>query len=111
MAKRNQRQHHNPDFRHRVPGPVPAVGEIEAELFALLSPALLAPRLLERSDPGNPQRRIRLRARLLTLPVMVALVVSLVWRRLAALAEVQRVLAREGLLWVQPLQVSARAIT
>jgi hypothetical protein len=45
MAKRNQRQHHNPDFRHRVPGPVPSVAEIEAELFALLSPVLLAPRL------------------------------------------------------------------
>jgi len=32
--------------------------------------------------------------------VMVAIIVSLVWRRLAAVAEVQRVLAREGLLWV-----------
>ena len=69
------------------------------------------PRLWERRDPHNPQRVIRLRARLLTLPVMVAIVVSLVWRRLAAIAEVQRVLAREGLLWVQPLQVSAQAIT
>jgi hypothetical protein len=97
MAKRNQRQHHNPDFRHRVPSPVPAVAEIEAELFALLSPALLAPRLLERSDPRNPQRCIRLRARILTLPVMVALVVSLVWRRLGSIAEVHRVLAQDGL--------------
>ena len=109
MAKRNQRQHHNPDFRHRVPGPVPAVAEIEAELFALLSPALLAPRLLERSDPRNPQRRIRLRARSLTLPVMVALVVSVVWRRLGSIAEVHRVLAQDGLLWVSPLQVSEQA--
>src|SRR5882672_9820585 len=110
MAKRNQRQHHNPDFRHRVPGPVPAVAEIEAALFALLSPALLAPRLLERSDPRNPQRRIRLRARILTLPVMVALVVSLVWRRLGSIAEVHRVLAQDGLLWVSPFQVSEQAI-
>jgi Transposase DDE domain len=110
MAKRNQRPHHNPDFRHRVPGPVPAVAEIEAELFALLSPALLAPRLLERSDPRNPQRRIRLRARILTLPVMVALVVSLGWRRLGSIAEVHRVLAQDGLLWVSPLQVSEQAI-
>jgi hypothetical protein len=110
MAKRNQRPQHNPDFRHRVPGPVPAVAEIEAELFALLSPALLAPRLLARSDPRNPQRRIRLRARILTLPVMVALVVSLVWRRLGSIAEVHRVLAQDGLLWVVPLQVSEQAI-
>ena len=47
MAKRRPRQHHNPDFRHRVPGPLPAVAEIEAELFALLTPALLAPRHLD----------------------------------------------------------------
>jgi hypothetical protein len=110
MAKRRPRQHHNPDFRHRVPGPLPAVAEIEAELYALLTPALLAPRQLERSDPRNPQRRIRLRARILTLPVMVALVVSLVWRRLGSIAEVHRVLVQDGLLWVSPLQVSEQAI-
>jgi hypothetical protein len=91
--------------------PVPAVEEVEQQLWALLSPSLLAPRLLERRDPHDPQRVIRLRARLLTLPVMVAIIVSLVWRRLAAVAEVQRVLAREGLVWVQPLQVSEQAIT
>lgn len=110
MAKHQPRQHRNPDFRHRVPGPLPAVAEIEAELFALLTPALLAPRQLERRDPRNPQRCIRLRARILTLPVMVALVVSLVWRRLGAIAEVQRVLVQEGLLWVSPLQVSEQAL-
>jgi len=110
MAKPNQRRHGNPDFRHRVPGPLPAVAEIEAELTALLTPALFAPRQLERRDPRNPARQIRLRARILTLPVMGALVVSLVWRRLGAMAEVQRVLVQDGLLWVSPLQVSEQAI-
>jgi hypothetical protein len=76
MAKRSKRRRGNPDFRHRVPGPLPSVAEVEAELYALLTPALLAPRQLERRDPRNPQRRIRLRARILTLPVRVALVVS-----------------------------------
>jgi hypothetical protein len=52
------------------------VAEIEAELTALLTPALFAPRQLERRDPRNPARLIRLRARILTLPVMVALVQS-----------------------------------
>lgn len=110
MAQRKLRPHPNPDFRHRVPVPVPAVEEVEQQLWALLSPSLLAPRLVERRDPHNPQRVIRLRARLLTLPVMVAIIVSLVWRRLGAMAEVCRVLAREGLLWVQPLQVSEQAL-
>jgi hypothetical protein len=110
MTKPNKRRHGNPDFRHRVPGPLPAVAEIEAELTALLTPALFAPRQLERRDPRNPDRQIRLRARILMLPVMVALVVSLVWRRLGAIAEVQRVLVQDGLLWVSPLQVSEQAI-
>ncbi len=110
MARHQARHHPNPDFRHRVPVPMPAVEEVEQQLWALLSPSLLAPRLVERRDPHNPQRVIRLRARLLTLPVMVAIIVSLVWRRLGAVAEVQRVLAREGLLWVQPLQVSEQAL-
>ena len=110
MAKPTKRRHGNPDFRHRVPGPLPAVAEIEAELTALLTPALFAPRQLERRDPRNPARQIRLRARILTLPVMVALVVSVVWRRLGAIAEVQRVVVQDGLLWVSPLQVSEQAI-
>src|SRR4249919_132583 len=92
MGKPNKRRQCNPDFRHRVPGPLPAVAEIEAELTALLTPALFAPRQLERRDPRNPARQIRLRARLLTLPVRVALVVSLVWRRLGSIAEVQHVI-------------------
>jgi hypothetical protein len=110
MAKSSKRRRGNPDFRHRVPGPLPSVAEIEAELTALLTPALFAPRQLERRDPRNPDRVIRLRVRILTLPVMVALVVSLVWRRLGSIAEVQRVLVQDGLLWVSPLQVSEQAI-
>jgi len=56
MAKRSKRRRGNPDFRHRVPGPLPAVAEIEAELYALLTPAMLAPRQLERRNPQNPAR-------------------------------------------------------
>lgn len=110
MATQRRGRQGNPDLRHRVPSPLPPVGDVEAELCALLTPALLAPQRLERRDPRNPTRVIRLRARILTLPVMVAVVVSLVWRRLGAIAEVARVLAHEGLLWVAPLQVSEQAL-
>src|SRR2546426_11042080 len=94
MASKRRGHSPNPDLRHHVPGPLPPVADVEAALWALLTPALLAPRLLERRDPCNPARVIRMRARLLTLPVMVALIVSLVWRRLGAIAQVQRVLAQ-----------------
>ena len=110
MAQKRPRRYPNPDFRHRSQVPLPEVEEVEQRLWELLSPSLMAPRLMERRDPRNPQRVIRLRQRLLTLPVMVAIVVSLVWRRIGAVAEVGRVLAREGLLWVKPLKVSEQAI-
>ena len=43
--------------------------------------------------------------------MVVAIVVRLVWRRSPAVAEVQRVWAREGLWWVVPVCVSAQALT
>ena len=111
MAHKQTTRRSSTDFRRRSQIPMPAVEEVEQHLTALLSPSLLAPRQLERRDPRQPQRLIRMRQRLLTLPVMVAIVVSLVWRRVPAVAEVQKVLAREGLLWIPPLQVSPPAIT
>src|SRR5215831_18913425 len=111
MAHKHTRARPHAEFRHRSQIPMPAVEEVEQHLTDLLSPSLLAPRQLERRDPRQPQRLIRMRQRLLTLPVMVALIVSLVWRRMPAVAEVQKVLAREGLLWAPPLRVSPQAIT
>jgi Transposase DDE domain len=110
MAHKHTRSRPHADFRHRSQSPMPAVEEVEQRLVALLSPSLLAPRQMERRDPRQPQRVIRMRQRLLTLPVMVAIVVSLVWRRMPAVTEVQRVLAREGLLWVTPMRVSPQAL-
>ena len=110
MAHKHTRSRPHAEFRHRSQSPMPAVEEVEQQLVALLSPSLLAPRQMERRDPRQPQRVIRMRQRLLTLPVMVAIVVSLVWRRMPAVTEVQRVLAREGLLWVTPMRVSPQAL-
>jgi hypothetical protein len=111
MADQQPKRRPHTDFRHRSQIPMPAVEEVEQHLTDLLSPSLLAPRQLERRDPRQPQRLIRMRQRLLTLPVMVAIIVSLVWRRLPAVAEVHKVLAREGWLWVPALRVSPQAIT
>jgi hypothetical protein len=52
-----------------------------------------------------------MRQRLLTLPGTVAIIASLVRRRVPSVAEVQKVLTREGLLGRAPLQVSPQAIT
>ena len=54
MARHQARHHPNPDFRHRVPVPVPTVEEVEQQLWALLTPSLLAPRRLERRAATIP---------------------------------------------------------
>ena len=111
MAPKQTRPWSHSEFRHRSQIPMPAVEEVEQRLLDVLTPSLLAPRQLERHDPQQPQRLIRMRQRLLTLPVIMAIMVSLVWRRVPSIAEVQQVLAREGMLGVAPRQVSAQAIT
>ena len=93
----------NPDLRRQTQVAAPAIEPLEQELYNLLSPANFQPLRLE-SDLDNK----RLRERILTRPVMMAVVLSLVYRR-AGLSEVVRVLSEEGLLWVEPLQVSKQA--
>lgn len=55
-------------------------------------------------------RRRGLRERLLTLPVMVAWVLALVWRQIGGVTELARVVQQEVVLWVPPLKVSAQAL-
>src|SRR5262245_2834863 len=111
LAHKHTRARPHAEFRHRSQIPLPAVEEVAQRLTDLLSPSLRAPRQRERRAPRQPQRIIRMHPRLLTLPVMVAMIVSLVWRRLPSIAEVQKILTRAGWLGMAPLQVSAQAIT
>jgi len=73
-------------------------------LFCLLTPGSFQPLRLAQ---GEKKRRDRL----LTLPVMMAVVVSLVYRQIPGLSEILRVLHLEGLLWVEPLSVSKQALS
>jgi hypothetical protein len=56
-------------------------------------------------------RQMGLRERTLTLPVMVALVVSLIWRQIGSVSELARVVSREGLLWAPPVPISQQALS
>jgi len=47
----------------------------------------------------------------LTLPVMVALVLSMIWRQVGSVATLLRLLNREGFLWTSPVQVSEQALS
>jgi hypothetical protein len=55
--------------------------------------------------------RLGLRQRLLTLPVMVALVLTMIWRQIGSATELVRLLRQEGFLWCSPVQVTEQALS
>jgi hypothetical protein len=83
--------------------PQPAVPEFDARLNELLRPATEA--------LAGRYRALGLRERALTLPVMVAVVLSAIWRQVAGVRTLVELLAREGLLWAAPQRVSQAALS
>ena len=106
MARPRPRRQSNPDLRRRSQMPQPTIEAIEATLMSWLTPSTFKP--LKACRGRNDEK---LRSRLLTLPVMVAIVLSLVYRQIPSLRELLRVLQLEGLLWVKPLEVSLSALS
>lgn len=51
-----------------------------------------------------------LRERVLTLPIMVALVLTMVWRQIEGVTALARLVHQELVLWVPPLRISAQAL-
>jgi hypothetical protein len=94
----------NPDLRRQVQMPGPAIEVLEQSLHDLIHPEDFQP---IRNSLQIPEKLRR--DRLLTLPVMVAVMLGLVYRKIPGLAEASRVLWTDGLLWVKPLQVSRQA--
>jgi len=74
MSKPRKKQG-NPDFRHWVNCPAPTNEEIESRLIELFTPGTFA----NLKDVKDKERSLR--SRLLTLPVMAAIVLSLVYRQ------------------------------
>ena len=75
---------------------------IASQLEALLTPAI--------TSQENYYRQLGLRDRILNLPLMVAAVLTLLWRDVAGVTELTRMLAREGFLWCSPKAVSQQAM-
>jgi hypothetical protein len=76
---------------------------IAAQLEQLVTPALIA--------QEKYYRTLGMRDRILNLPLMVAAVLTLLWRDVAGVTELTRMLAREGFLWCSPTQVSQQALS
>ncbi|MBD1914288.1 MULTISPECIES: hypothetical protein [Cyanophyceae] len=65
--------------------------EVKARLNDLLTPTVYA--------QSGLYRQLGLRARILTLPLMMAAILTLLWRQVPSVRELCRVLNREDLLW------------
>jgi hypothetical protein len=101
MATRKCRS--NRDHARKLQRPSVSDEVIEADLMALLTPALDAQQ--------SYYRQLGLRNRILTLPLMMAAVLTLLWRQVPSVQELNRLLAREDLLWCKATKVSQAALS
>lgn len=93
----------NRDHAKRQQRPMMEDEVIAAQLEQLVTPAVLA--------QEKYYRQLRMRDRILNLPLMVAAVLTLIWRDVAGVRELSRILGREGFLWCEPTQVSQQALS
>jgi hypothetical protein len=98
-----KRTHRNPDHVQRHNTPSLDNKAIASQLEALLTPAISAQQAY--------YRQLGMRERILNLPLMVAVVLTLLWRQVLGVQELNRLLAREDLLWCRAVKVSQQALS
>ena len=89
---RRKRATANPDHARRTHVPAPGDTAIAERLETLVKPAVFAELAY--------YHQLGLRERILSLPVMVAVVLTLIWRRVPGVCTLTRMPNRERLLWV-----------
>jgi hypothetical protein len=90
------------DRVHRT-NSIPLQGQVAERLFEVVHPATL--------NQLAHFRSLGLRGRALTLPVMVALVLTMIWRQIGSVCELTRLLHTEGFFWCSPTVVSQQALS
>jgi hypothetical protein len=93
----------NRDHAKKMHRPMVEYQLVAEQLETLLPSAITA--------QENSYRQLGLRDRILNLPFMVVAVLTLLWRDVAGVTELTRMLAREGILWGRPQSVSQQAIS
>ena len=104
----NIKKHYRPpdinrDHARPRNAPAPTNAAVEARLTELISPATYA--------LTDYYRRLGLRWRILNLPVMVALILTMIWRQVPSVLTLVHMLTRASLLWTPPLRVSQQAFS
>jgi hypothetical protein len=103
--KRSSVRHTRAIQRDQIKRPVstPLDASMSERLTEMIHPATL--------NQVSYYRQLGMRDRVLNLPVMVALVLTMIWRHLASVTELVRMLDQEGFLWSAPLAVSQQALS
>ncbi len=89
--------------RSKHPPQPPPDEAVEARLTALIHPLTMG-QVAQYAQLG-------LRRRLLTLPVMVALVLSMIWRQVGSVSTLVLLLEQQGFLWTGRVRVSQQALS
>ena len=99
MPKRTNR---NPDHVKRHNTPTINNEVISQQLQALLTPAIDAQQ--------KYYKQLGLRNRIINLSLMVAVVLTLLWRQVPSVQELTRLLAREDLLWCRATKIAQQSL-
>ena len=98
-----KRTHRNPDHVQRHNTPRHNNEAIAHHLEALLTPAIFSQQAY--------YRQLGLRNRLLNLSLMVAAVLTLLWRQVPSVQELTRLLEREDLLWCRTTKLAQQSLS
>ncbi|MEN9869661.1 MAG: hypothetical protein RLZZ171_644 [Cyanobacteriota bacterium] len=93
----------NRDHAKKTQRPMVEDRVIAEHLTALLTPVI--------TSQSGFFRKLGLRDRILTLPLMVAAVLTLLWRDVPGVTELGRLLETEGFLWCGKIKVSQQALS
>jgi hypothetical protein len=101
MSKQNKPR--NPDHVRRTNRPSPDNEVIQERVKSLLTPSVFGQLAY--------YRNLGLRGRLLSLPVMVAAVLMMLWRQVPSVCELTKLISREDLFWTPKVKVSQQALS
>jgi hypothetical protein len=93
----------NPDHKRQRNQPTASNEVIEQRLTELVKPAVFS--------QLDYYRTLGMRDRILTLPLMVAVILTILWRQVPSVRELTRMLNREDLLWSQAVKVRQQSLS
>ncbi len=89
--------------RNKRPGSAPTDEEIKERLTELLHPTLLG--------QVSCFHSLGLKTRTLSLVVMMAFVLEMIWRQISGVCELTRIVQEESVLWSWPVTVNQQALS